>query len=346
MAAGRLRFNELIYLKLPLPQYDSLHLTIRFALNQTHAPTEKLVGQLRVLQQLTNSEIQLAQTRQAQARDETVRQQFTTNAANAQERAALIAATLRALGGVPDVITPALGRATALAKSVIEQGQPLTGALFGDLSLEHQLPDRARYLEALADAADHNEARLLARRLQAAHHETVSWITSVLVEEASGEVTAVQPTAVQKVVGRLTRAANYPTRWAAARINAAIDAVDRTRSRVATVTGAAADSLAAGRDAGLHQAEEIANRKGAHATADRLHRTRVLTGGLSEEELIVDQYDDLTVNEVEPAVQRLSDITAVTALLRYEHNHKDRAGASSAIENQLNALKLRASTRN
>jgi hypothetical protein len=316
MAAGRLRFNELIYLKLPLPQYDSLHLTIRFALNQTHAPTEKLVGQLRVLHQLTNSEIQLAQTRQAQARDETVRQQFTTNAANAQERAALIAATLRALGGVPDVITPALGRATALAKSVIEQGQPLTGALFGDLYLEHQLPDRARYLEALADAADHNEARLLARRLQAAHHETVSWITSVLVEEASGEVTAVHPPAV------------------------------RTRSRVATVTGAAADSLAAGRDAGLHQAEEIANRKGAHATADRLHRTRVLTGGLSEEELIVDQYDDLTVNEVEPAVQKLSDITAVTALLRYEHNHKDRAGASSAIENQLNALKLRASTRN
>jgi hypothetical protein len=172
-----------------------------------------------------------------------VRQQFTTNAANAQERAALIAATLRALGGVPDVITPALGRATALAKSVIEQGQPLAGVLFGDLSLEHQLLDRARYIEALADAAHHNEARLLARRLQAAHHETVGWITSVLVEEASGEVTAVQPTTVQKVVGRLTRAASYPTRGAAARINAAIDAVDRTRSRVATVTGAAADSM-------------------------------------------------------------------------------------------------------
>jgi hypothetical protein len=52
------------------------------------------------------------------------------------------------------------------------------------------------------------------------------------------------------------------------------------------------------------------------------------------------------VNEVEAAVQKLSDITAVTALLRYEHNHKDRAGASSAIENQLDALKLRAGNRN
>jgi hypothetical protein len=34
MAAGRLQFKEPIYLKLPLPQYDSLSLTIRFALNQ------------------------------------------------------------------------------------------------------------------------------------------------------------------------------------------------------------------------------------------------------------------------------------------------------------------------
>lgn len=312
----------------------------------THAATEKLIGQLRVLHQLTNSEIQIAQTRQVQARNDTVRQQFTTNAANAQQRAKLIAAALRELGGVPDVITPALGRATALAKAVVEQAQPLTGALFGDLALEHQLLDRAIYLEALANAADHIEIRLLARRLQAAHQETVGWITSVLAEEASGKPTAVQPTPVQKVVRRLTRAANYPTRWAASRINQAVDAVARTRSRVATVTDAAADSLAAGRDAGLHEAEQIATRKGAHATAASLHRTRVLAGGLTEDELIVDRYDDLTVNEVEVAVEKLSDPAGLAALLRCEHNHKDRTGASIAIENQLGALKARGDNRN
>ncbi len=185
----------------------------------TQATTEKLIGQLRILHQLTNSETQIAQTRHAQARNDTVRQQFTTNAANAQERARFIAAALRDLGGVPDVITPALGRATSLAKSLVEQGQPTNGALFGDLALEHQLLDRARYLEALADAADHVDTRLLARRMQAAHQETVEWITSVLAQEASGKPTAVQPTPVQKAVGRLTTAANYPTRWAAARIN-------------------------------------------------------------------------------------------------------------------------------
>jgi hypothetical protein len=312
----------------------------------THATTEKLIGQLRILHQLTNSEIQIAEARQVQARNDTVRQQFTTNAANAQERAKLIAAALRELGGVPDVIAPALGRATALAKSLVEQGQPLTGALFGDLALEHQLLDRARYLEALADAADHIDTRLLARRMQAAHQETVEWITSVLAQEASGKPTAVQPTPVQKAVGRVTRAANYPTRWAAARINEAAEAVARTRSRVATVTEATVDSLTAGRDAGLHQAEQIATRKGAHTTANTLHRTRVLTGGLTEDELTVDRYDDLTVNEVEAAVQQLSDPAALAALLRYEHNHKDRAGASTAIENQLAALRAQGSNRN
>ena len=154
--------------------------------------TQKLITQLRTLQQLTNTEAQIAQTRQVQARDEAVRDELATNAANAHERAQLIAAALGDLGGVPDVVTRALGRATALAKTVVEQGQPIAGALFGDLALEHQLLDRARYLEALADTADHDDTRNLTRRLQAAHQETIDWITSVLVEEASGKPTKVR----------------------------------------------------------------------------------------------------------------------------------------------------------
>ena len=105
---------------------------------------------------------------------------------------------------MPDIVTPALFRATALAKTVVEQGQPIAGALFGDLALEHQLLDRANYLEALADTADHADTRNLARRLQGAHQETVDWITSVLAEEASGKPTKMRPTPVQKAVGGLT----------------------------------------------------------------------------------------------------------------------------------------------
>jgi hypothetical protein len=58
-----------------------------------------------------------------------------------------------------------------------------------------------------------------------------------------------------------------------------------------------------------------------------LHRTRVLAGGLTGYELAVDNYDDLTVSEVVSAVQQPTDTAALTALLRYEQNHKHRTGA-------------------
>ena len=172
--------------------------------------TAKLITQLRTLQALTNTEAQIAQTRQVQARDQAVRDELATNAVNAHDRAQLIAAALRDLGGVPDVVTPALGRASALAKTVVEQGQPIAAALFGDLALEHQLLDRAGYLEALADTAGNLDIQNLARRLQAAHQQTLEWITSVLVEEAAGKPTKVRPTPVQKAVGRAQQRGQLP----------------------------------------------------------------------------------------------------------------------------------------
>ena len=304
----------------------------------TDTTTAKLITQLRMLQALTNTEAQIAQTRQVQARDQAVRDELATNAANAHDRAQLIAAALRDLGGVPDVVTPALGRASALAKTVVEQGQPMAAALFGDLGLEHQLLDRAGYLEALAATAGNLDIQNLARRLQAAHQETIEWITSVLVEEASGKPTKVRPTPVQKAVGGLSSVVNYPSRRTAEWINGTAEVVVRTRSRVGTVAAAAVDSLTAGRDAALLEAEQIATRKGARSTETALHRTRVLAGGLIEDELPVDNYDDLTVGDVASALQRLTDAAALTALLRYEQNHKDRAGAVTAIENRLSAL--------
>ena len=87
------------------------------------------------------------------------------------------------------------------------------------LALEHQLLDRARYLEALADTAEHADIRNLARRLQAAHQETVDWMTSVLIEQASGQLTKVQPTPVQTALSRLTSVLNYPARWTVEWIN-------------------------------------------------------------------------------------------------------------------------------
>jgi hypothetical protein len=44
----------------------------------TDTTTQKLITQLRTLQQLTNTEAQIAQTRQAQSRDEAVRAELVT----------------------------------------------------------------------------------------------------------------------------------------------------------------------------------------------------------------------------------------------------------------------------
>lgn len=99
-----------------------------------------------------------------------------------------------------------------------------------------------------------------------------------------------------------TSVVNYPTRRTAEWINGTAEAVARTRSRVGAVADAAVDSLTAGRDAALLQAEQIATRKGARTTETALHRTRVLAGGLTGEDLAVDNYDDLTVSQVASAV--------------------------------------------
>jgi hypothetical protein len=56
--------------------------------------------------------------------------------------------------------------------------------------------------------------------------------------------------------------------------------------------------------------EQIATRKWACTTGTALHRTRVLAGGLTGDELAVDNHDDLTVGEVASAVQQLTDIAA------------------------------------
>ena len=66
---------------------------------------------------------------------------------------------------------------------------------------------------------------------------------------------------MQKAVERLTSVINYPARRTAEWINGTAEAVARTRARVGTVAEAAVDSLTAGRDAALLEAEQIAKGK-------------------------------------------------------------------------------------
>src|SRR3954449_331732 len=223
----------------------------------------KIINQLRALVLLTQTEEQVARTRVGQARTDAVRRELNENADNAAKRARAITEELRALGGVPDVVTPALGRLGAVLKAAFEQGAPLEEALLQDLSLEHQLLDRATYLKVLAEAADQPNVRALAERLITAHSATVEWLTVVLAEEALGGPAALRATPLQWVAGGATKLANLPVRFAANTVNRAVGSVQQTGEqaggaltgvvddvvgKATALTGAVRETLTVGRD--------------------------------------------------------------------------------------------------
>src|SRR3954470_14838885 len=175
----------------------------------------KIINQLRALLLLTQTEEQVARTRIGQARTDAVRRELTQNADHAAERARAITEQLRALGGVADVVTPALGRLGALVKAIFDQAEPIEEALLQDLTLEHQLLDRATYLKVLAETAGQPKVQQLAERLVTAHQATVEWLTVVLAEMALGGPAALQATPIQRVAGGATRPVNLPVRFAA-----------------------------------------------------------------------------------------------------------------------------------
>src|SRR3954467_15977958 len=187
--------------------------------------TSTVLAQLRTVLDLTNTEIQVAETRVAQARTEAVRRELTQNAENGRERAEAIETAIRDLGGFPDVVGPFLGRAAAAVKALTEQAEPFSEALLGDLALEDQLLDRARYIKALAVAAKRPDVENLATRLITAHSATVDWLTTVLAEEALGGPAALRRTPLQAVTGAAVKIANLPVTWSTRGVDRVLEAL-------------------------------------------------------------------------------------------------------------------------
>jgi len=309
--------------------------------------TTKIVAQLRLLAQLTQTEAQIAQVRVAQARTDAVRRELSQNSQHAEERTGLLLQALRELGGVPDVVTPALGRLTALVKTGLEQ--PLDEALLQDLALEHELRDRARYLKVLAETAGLPRIAKLADRLVTAHTATVEWLTVVLAEEALGGPAALRATPLQRVTGGATRAANLPARYAAETVNRTVDTVqqntEQARAKLANaagkagqVTSAVREALTVGRNASLQRAEKIARREGDDTAAHAVHEARRDLGALSETELPIKDYDNLTGPDVIKAVKALKHVADVRAVVAYEEAHAKRSSVVSAAQTQVAAL--------
>jgi hypothetical protein len=311
--------------------------------------TNKLINQLRALVLLTQTEEQVARTRISQARTDAVRRELTQNADNAAARTIEITEQLRAIGGVPDVVTPAIGRLSAVLKATFEQAAPLEEALLGDLQLEHNLLDRATYVKVLADQAGETQVRQLAEKLITAHKATVEWLTVVLAEEALGGPVALEATPLQKVAGGVARAVNAPVRFVANTVNNAVDTVqhvgDEASDRLGAVAGRASaltdavrETLTAGRGASLRKAEQIADREGDKAAADAAKSAREELGDVSADELPIKNYDQLSVGDAVKAIKNLRTASDLRVIIRYEETHKSRANVASAAQTQLAAL--------
>jgi hypothetical protein len=308
----------------------------------TTLDTTTLLAQLRAVLDLTNTEIQVAETRIAQARTDAVRRELSQNADNGRARAEAIESAIRELGGYPDVIGPFIGRAAAAVKALTEQAQPFDEALLGDLALEHQLLDRARYIKALATSVKHRDIEDLASRLITAHSATLDWLTTVLAEDALGGPAALRRTPVQAATGVAVRLVYIPMSWSARGLDKALDAV-RTAppalgellSRSAEVRDVARKTLAASRDAALETAERVVRGEGAEQAADALHSVRTATGVLDPDELPIADYTELNVSEAVAAVKDLTEPADIRAIIAFEEAHKDRQGVVSAAQTRL-----------
>lgn len=313
------------------------------------ADTTTITAQLRALLLLTQSEEQVARTRVSQARTDAVRRELQQNADHAAERTQAITAQLRELGGVPDVVTPALGRLGAIVKATVEQAGPLDEALLGDLSLEHQLLDRATYLKVLGKTAELPAVVRLADRLIHAHSATVEWLTVVLAETALGGPAALRATPLQAVAGGAVRLTQLPVRYVAESVNKVVNTtsqatsnvqakLDATTSRASSFAGAIRDSLTVGRDASLKRAETIAKVQGERETAETLHEARTELGALDARELPIPDYDTLSGAKAITSVKELDKAHDLEAVIRYEEAHRARASVVSAAQTRLAAL--------
>ncbi|MGK2881869.1 MAG: ferritin-like domain-containing protein [Mycobacterium sp.] len=315
----------------------------------TTRDTATLLVQLRTLLDLTNTEIQVAETRVLQARTDAVRTELKQNAANGRARAEAIEAAIRDLGGFPDVIGPFLGRAAAAVKALTEQAQPFDEALLGDLALEHQLLDRARYVKALAVAAKESDVQSLADRLITAHAATVEWLTVVLAEDALGGPAALRRTPLQAAAGVAVKVVSVPVYWSARNVDRALDSVrtapdfvEELRERTQELLGRgqrageiAATTLSASRDAALQTAEQVTRDKGASQASKTIHSARSASGVLTADELPIADYDELNVTQAVSAVKELEDPSDIRVVIAYEEAHKDRHGVVSAAQTRV-----------
>ncbi len=205
---------------------------------------DMLVSELQNLLRLTAFEQTIATVRRSQAASRPIADELKANYAKSVERSQLLTDAVRQVGGVPDVVGAAVSKAGAFVQTQLNQVQTLQGALLGDLALEHQLRERARYARTLAESLGYAQLLPVFERLEVAHTATIEWLETRLAEVGRTGTSGLEATPIQVAVGTARKVASVPFVLLAATVNRGSTLLRRGAS-TATSTAADAASTAA-----------------------------------------------------------------------------------------------------
>jgi hypothetical protein len=326
---------------------------------------EMLLKELKELQRLTAFEQAVATVRRTQAATTPISQELGANARKAGERLALLGSAVRRVGGSPDLVSPVLGRLGAFVQTQVNQVQTLQGALLGDLALEHQLRDRARYARTLAVTLGETGVLPVLDRLELAHSETITWLERRLGEVGRTGTSALRATPVQAVVGSVRSAVGVPFALAATGVNRVAGLVTRAGRQVPAAVGQVQETV------GQVQ-ETVQDRAGqaAEAVTDRVvdvtdrateqaatAATAVTAATAATEQASVPDptdvsdvaedkppfagYERLSGDSIMRHVQDTEDVEELRVLLSFEEAHKARKGVLATVRDRLTELESR-----
>ena len=283
---------------------------------------DMLLSELQDLLRLTAFEQTIATIRRSQAASTPIAEELAANAEKSGERRQLLADAVRQAGGVPDVVGAAFGKAGAFVQTQLNQVQTLQGALLGDLALEHELRERARYARTLAETLGYAQVLPVLDRLDTAHTATIEWLETRLSEVGRTGTSALKATPIQAAVSVARRTVGAPLGILAAGVNRASTLVGRKAESAVESAGSAVDTAVSKVEA---TAEQV--------TEDVLDLT-----GVDEQHEPFPAYSRLSGDSVMRHVADSDDVEHLREILAFEQAHKARKGVLQALETRLGEL--------
>lgn len=311
---------------------------------------DMLVSELQQLLRMTAFEQSIATVRRVQAASTDIATELAENAKKSAERQALLAAAVKQVGGVPDIVGPLLGKAGAFVQTQLNQVQTLQGALLGDLALEHSLRERARYARTLAESLGYSQVIPVLDRLETAHSATIEWLETRIAEVARTGTSAIEATPVQAAVSVARKLLHAPFGVASAGVNRVSGLLQRFGSKaVDEVQEVAEDAVEAA-------ATVVSNVKqattDAYPSEPKAASVEVAVDEFGAVGSLVDNtgvepdgvhppfpgFDKLGGDRVITYVSESTDLPDLQVLLAFEEAHKNRKGVIQAVEARLAEL--------